>query len=83
MLVQVFVLGDNFYNSGIHPEDGPDGVLRFKKTFEDVYTAPSLKKIPFYVCAGNHDHGGNVSAQIAYTHNPQNEGGRWRFPHYW
>ena len=24
----------------------------------------------------------NVSAQIEYTHNAQNEGGRWRFP-YW
>jgi len=80
---QVFVLGDNFYHSGIKtPEDGPNGEKRFKKTFEDVYTAPSLKNIPFWVVAGNHDHLGNVSAQIAYTSNPQNAGGRWRFP-YW
>lgn len=61
---QVFALGDNFYhnaktshctNSGICPDnkDGVDGVLRFKTTFEDVYTADSLKKIPFYAIAGN------------------------------
>jgi hypothetical protein len=61
---QVFALGDNFYhnaktshcaNSGICPDnkDGIDGVLRFKTTFEDVYTAESLKRIPFYAIAGN------------------------------
>ena len=81
---QVFVLGDNFYPSGIHtPADGVDGEIRFKKTFEDVYTAPSLKNIPFHVIAGNHDHYGNASAQIAYTHHAQNEGGRWRFPNWY
>ena len=31
-------------------------MYRFKKTFEDVYTAPSLQNIPFHVIAGNHDH---------------------------
>jgi hypothetical protein len=33
---QVFVLGDNFYTTGIHPGpiDGPGGEVRFKKTFE-------------------------------------------------
>ena len=143
-----FALGDNFYHSanshckqsGICPDnaDGVDGAQRFKTTFEDVYTAPSLRRIPFCalhcrvlpavrvcrwpqpvsrlrclplaVClgltssaaadaiAGNHDHGGNVSAQIAYTANRQNlrlngtaaERGlsqlpptRWTFPDYW
>lgn len=81
---QVFVLGDNFYHSGIHvPEDGYSGEKRFKKTFEDVYTAPSLKNIPFWAIAGNHDHYGNVTAQIEYSNHPQNVGKRWRFPHYW
>jgi len=81
---QVFVLGDNFYSSGIHtPADGPDGMYRFKKTFEDVYTAPSLQNIPFHVIAGNHDHYGNASAQIAYTANAQNKGGRWNFPNWY
>jgi hypothetical protein len=60
---QVFALGDNFYhtskshctNSGICPDnkDGIDGAMRFKTTFEDVYTAESLTKIPFYAIAGN------------------------------
>jgi hypothetical protein len=28
--------------------DGLDGEKRFKTTFEDVYSAPSLQNIPFY-----------------------------------
>jgi hypothetical protein len=83
----MFLLGDNFYHTGIHTTsdggaDGPNGEIRFKETFEDVYTAPSLKDIPFYAIAGNHDHGGNVTAQMHYTNNTQNLGGRWKFP-YW
>ena len=34
---------------------------------QDIYNATSLKDTPFYAIAGNHDHGGNVSAQIAYS----------------
>lgn len=68
----VMLLGDNFYGSGIH---GDDTSCRFKKTFEDIYNASSLD-IPFYAIAGNHDHGGNVSAQIAYT----NDQKRWIYP---
>ena len=60
------------YGSGIH---GDDTSCRFKKTFEDIYNASSLD-IPFYAIAGNHDHGGNVSAQIAYTHDQT----RWVYP---
>ena len=65
---QVIALGDNFYhtsqshckNSGICPNnaDGIDGALRFKSTFENVYSAESLERIPWYAIAGNHDHGG-------------------------
>ena len=77
---QVFCLGDNFYGSGIHtPADGPDGEKRFKKTFEDVYNAPALMDIPFYAIAGNHDHGGNVSAQIAYGSDGLHKT-RWVYP---
>lgn len=56
-------VGDNFYSSGIATDvDDP----RFKHTFEDVFTASSLQgpRFPFYVIAGNHDHGGNVTAQV-------------------
>eukprot|EP01043_Picozoa_sp_COSAG02_P011771 COSAG02_NODE_439_length_22308_cov_18.013508_17_plen_430_part_00 len=102
----VIALGDNFYHSsnshcdtsgghygGIcnNNTDGIDGIDRFKATFEQVYTAESLRRIPWYAIAGNHDHAGNVTAQIAYTTNAQNsplpdEDGlpakRWNFPNY-
>lgn len=86
----VFCLGDNFYHSsksgcktgsGIcnGDADGLDGEKRFKTTFEDVYAAPALQNIPFYAIAGNHDHGGNVSAQIAYGSDGLHKT-RWVYP---
>ena len=44
--------------------------------FEAVYSAPSLQGLPFRVISGNHDHHGNVSAQIAYT----DKSSRWYYP---
>lgn len=68
-------LGDNFYYTGIQ---GDDTNFRFDATFEDVYTDSALQ-VPWYLIAGNHDHGGNVTAQIAYTQVSK----RWRFPNYY
>ncbi|XP_068177169.1 tartrate-resistant acid phosphatase type 5a isoform X2 [Antennarius striatus] len=70
----ILALGDNFYYRGVDSVDSP----RFKDTFESVYTAKSLK-VPWYVLAGNHDHKGNVQAQIDYSQKSD----RWKFPSYY
>lgn len=53
---------------------------RFQQTWADVYTSPSLE-IPWYLVAGNHDHYGNVTAQIEYSKQFTPDTGRsWNFP---
>jgi len=67
----VVALGDNFYSNGVTNENDN----RFKTSFDSVYTPTSLQT-NWYVIAGNHDHNGNVTAQIEYSsHNS-----RWKFP---
>lgn len=68
----VLAIGDNYYYSGIESDVSSS---RFQSTWEDVYTAPSLQT-NWYVISGNHDYGGNVTAQIEYSKvNP-----RWVYP---
>ena len=71
----VMLVGDNFYTHGI---DGDVHSTRFQDTFENVFNGDALQ-CPFYAVAGNHDHFGNVTAQMAYSQIST----RWRFPKLW
>jgi acid phosphatase len=57
----LLLLGDNFYPSGVESIDDPQWVT----AFEEPYGDPALAR-PFYVVLGNHDHHGDVQAQIDY-----------------
>ncbi|MDB5470530.1 MAG: hypothetical protein JWR84_2090 [Caulobacter sp.] len=67
----VVALGDNFYPNGVESAEDP----RWKTSFEDIYTAPSLQT-PWPAVLGNHDYRGNVQAQIDYSAGNR----RWRMP---
>ncbi|KAI6212462.1 Tartrate-resistant acid phosphatase type 5 [Aphelenchoides besseyi] len=60
MIVNV---GDNIYWNGV------DDVV--DKVFEEPYNNSRLQ-VPWFMVAGNHDHLGNVEAQIAYTDRSDN-----------
>jgi acid phosphatase len=66
----VLLLGDNFYFDGVTSEDDP----QWRETFTEPFDHPSLQ-IPFHAVLGNHDHKGNVDAQIGWDGDP-----RWRMP---
>lgn len=52
--------GDNFYPSGVTSAADP----QWKTKFEDIYQGLNL---PWWSALGNHDHRGNVQAQVAYS----------------
>jgi 3',5'-cyclic AMP phosphodiesterase CpdA len=68
----ILLLGDNFYSEGVDDVDSK----RFKQTFENVYSSELFGDLPFHVIAGNHDHYGNVQAQIDYSKTSSH----WNFP---
>ena len=71
----VLALGDNFYENGI---SGDSHSPRFSTTWKSIYSSKSLS-VNWYLCAGNHDYRGNVSAQIEYSKLSTN----WVFPTYY
>jgi acid phosphatase len=70
----VISVGDNFYEDGITGVSDP----KWKTSFEDIYSAPSLQ-VPWHVILGNHDYHGDSQAQIAYSALSH----RWRMPARW
>ena len=55
---------------------------RFNETFEACFTGSSLSAssgFTFHVLTGNHDHYGNVQAQVEYSQRSE----RWNLPHLW
>ena len=71
-------LGDNFYSEGITTDEHD---MRFDATFEKVFTSNNLMGDDFFrVLLGNHDHYGNVTAQVEYSKHSK----RWRMDDlYW
>lgn len=63
--------GDNFQISGVESISDP----LWHSCFEDIYTHPSLHA-EWYPALGNHDHGGNIQAQIDYSKVSR----RWKMP---
>ncbi|MBO9707337.1 MAG: metallophosphoesterase [Caulobacter sp.] len=67
----VISAGDNFYPAGVTSTTD----AHWRRSFEDVYTAPSLQ-VPWFSALGNHDYRGDVQAQIDYSRLSR----RWRMP---
>jgi metallophosphoesterase superfamily enzyme len=63
--------GDNFQISGVQSVQDP----LWLSCFENIYTHPSTH-VEWYPALGNHDHGGNIQAQVDYSKISR----RWKMP---
>mmetsp|Transcript_4049 Transcript_4049/g.4964 ORF Transcript_4049/g.4964 Transcript_4049/m.4964 type:complete len:331 (+) Transcript_4049:409-1401(+) len=70
----IVLLGDNFYPNGVASVEDS----RFDKCFENIFVQEDFK-CNFQVVLGNHDHCGNIQAQIDYTQISD----RWDLPNLW
>lgn len=55
-----FFLGDNFYPDGVQSSTDPQFMNKLVNIYQDL-------KLPFLAALGNHDHLGNIQAQIDFT----------------
>ncbi|MDR0541907.1 MAG: metallophosphoesterase, partial [Dysgonamonadaceae bacterium] len=66
------VAGDPIHDDGVQSVDDSEWNLKI----ENIYTAPSLYSIPWYVIPGNHEYRGNVQAILDYSQKSE----RWNAP---
>jgi DNA repair exonuclease SbcCD nuclease subunit len=66
------VAGDPIHDEGVQSVDDNEWNLKI----ENIYTAPSLYTIPWYVISGNHEYRGNVQAVLDYSQKSE----RWNAP---
>ncbi|GHT35214.1 acid phosphatase [Bacteroidia bacterium] len=64
--------GDPIHDDGVKSVDDQEWNLKI----ENIYTAPSLYTIPWYVVPGNHEYRGNVQAILDYSKKSE----RWNAP---
>ena len=67
----IVTAGDNFQTAGVQSVQDP----LWWSNHENIYTHPSLN-VDWYPALGNHDHGGNIQAQIDYSDISR----RWKMP---
>ena len=67
----IMTCGDNFQIAGVDSVNDP----LWKVNYEQVY-ADSALQVPWYPALGNHDHYGNVNAQVQYSQINKN----WNMP---
>lgn len=68
----VVMAGDNVYPDGVSGVDDPAWETHFVRPFAEL-------DVPFRPCLGNHDHGLDPSAQVAYSKVDP----KWRMPAAW